>query len=176
MTQYMPIAFDHIQSFWTTSLRRISPEVLAPFFLSHDTISLLTEIGLPADTSKYLRHAVEVNFYFSEKQIAAKNYQGTRYCVIGDDFETSFAISPIDNSLYSIDFNEELRDPKSFVNTSIWQFLECLQIFSEFQQAALEGEDERQLVEKMTEKFRAVDPNCLGQPTNWWSIVSNQPY
>lgn len=172
----MSTKFEHIRSFWGKSLQRISPEVLRTIPLSPDTKFFLTEIGLPTETRIHLKHALEVNFYFSHEQISGKTYQGKQYCVIGDDLGTTFAISMHDNAIYSIDFNNELPDPYCFVNSSIWQFLECLQIFSEFQQAASGGEDERQMVEKMRERFSATDPDCLTQPGTWWSIIINQPY
>ena len=168
--------FDYIKSFWGTSLCRISFEVLKDFNLPYQTKHFLEEIGLPQDTS-ILEGVLEVNFYFDAKKIIKRNHKGTDYCIIGDDLGSTFCISFNDGAVYSIDFNNESFDPFCFVNSSIWQFVHCIQVFSEFQKISKAGKsDEKKIVESMVFKFNDIDPQCLNSNLTWWSIVINQPY
>ena len=168
--------FDYITFFWKTSLRPIPLSALEGLKLSKDTKYFLSAIGLPEQVSQFLHHALEVNFYFDEK-IVKRTYNGIDYCIIGDDIGTNFCISCNDDSVYAIDFNNEIPDPFCFVNSSIWQFIYCLQIFSDFQKLAKEGTgDEKELVKSMILKFKEVDFKCLVNESTWWSVIINQPY
>lgn len=163
-----------IKAFWKGSLRRIPSSALHGVELSEGTKRFLTEVGLPQDASSALNQALVVNFYFDQKAIIKKTFNGVDYCVIGDDSGTNFCISLHDDSVCAVDFNNVVPIPFCFVNSSIRQFIQCIQTFSKFQQLANGGKTD--LVKAMMAEFDAIDAKCLSEGSTWWSIVVNQPF
>ncbi len=161
-----------ISSFWGTSLKRLEPDTLDRLSLADQTLKFLVNIGLPVNAGERLGRALEVNFYFDCNKIAQVTFAGATYGAIGDDGGSTFALSGEADTLYSIDF------PNSsicLVNSSIWQFLQCLQTFAAYQHASRNVTDQRALVQSMFAEFMAIDHCCVNKPDTWWSMIINEP-
>lgn len=159
--------------FWKDLLSKVPAEALAGQDLDSTTFSFLTDVGLPKDNS-CLDGALEVNFYIQTGKITRKRYGDTDYYVIGDDLGSSFCLAS-DGKLFSIDLKGSTKDEVFFVNSSIWQFLECINLFCTSQRMQDSVEYDRNVALKI-DAFKKTDPECLNNPVNWWSVIITDPF
>jgi len=168
--------FLKIMLFWRDRLKKLSPELLEGRGLNADTVHYLTHVGLPYDLTD-LNGAIEINFYFQADQITYREFKGINYCVIGDDTGTNFAISTSDNQLYAVNFEGEAGiEPVCFVNSSIDKFMECIQLFIEFQRKFSDAHaGETELTESMKTEMAGIDKKSIANPNTWWRAIVDDP-
>ena len=93
--------------------------------------------------------------------------------VIGSDYGTELRM--VDSAIVSVDPTGTL--PDRFTNSSIEQLAACLEAHDRFTHtvdAAGNEEAESLAVDAFVSAIRQIDPDCLSDPENWWTVVIEQ--
>lgn len=132
------------------------------------TKTFLTKEGIPAIKTDL------INLYNNESKIVPIMYKNVKYLVIGDDFGTSICVREETGSVFAIDLSGDI--PERFVNSDIEKMLSCLATYFENLTALqrVSDEDAGELVGDIKETLQQIDPPCLNNEENWWSVLLEQ--
>jgi hypothetical protein len=93
--------------------------------------------------------------------------------VIGNDYGTQFRL--VESAIFSVDPGANL--PDRFVNSSVDQLSGCIAAHIDYVRAidaADTDEAESTAVESFATTLQRIDPRCLSDPENWWSVIVEQ--
>ena len=93
--------------------------------------------------------------------------------VIGNDYGTLFHL--VNSEIISIDPNSIL--PQRFVNSSTDRLAACIAAHTDYVRAITAANSEAKelaAVESFAAAIGQIDPHCLAQSENWWSVIIEQ--
>lgn len=155
--------------FWNNSCIQFDLDTLSKYSLTQDTRKYLSLVGLPVN-GEFLKD-LNISFYSNFEQI---NVQDCDYIAIGDDYGTKICINGKSNEVVSIDIEEYMNI--RFINSSIENFIDFLQIYFTKRPELAHADDEKavEITSLIKDEFNRLDPRALDYEENWWTIILEQ--
>ncbi|MED4955925.1 SUKH-4 family immunity protein [Paenibacillus macerans] len=160
----MLVSNQVIREFWEENLIKYEENSLQKFGLSNETISFLTDVGLPNE--EILRNNGINRYFYDSTNFDEKIINNEKYIIVGKqkDISDYYCIKCETDEFVVLDENTV-----EYINSSIRNYIIFEQICrSEFYKVkAYEEEEMMAAVSRMKEKFVLIEPEALAEGSYW---------